>query len=103
MEEFFVAVEKLDRLQLRGRRVLVDGEAAARGVVSTASYEARAFGCGSAMPMWRGPRVRLAAGQNVELGEAPPVKPGAQAFGRPRIPARGHRGREWPERAGPRG
>jgi DNA polymerase IV len=51
MDEFFAAVEKLDRPELRGKCLLVGGDPKARGVVSTASYEARAFGCGSAMPM----------------------------------------------------
>ena len=51
MDEFFAAVEKLDNPQLRGKCVLVGGAANSRGVVSTASYEARAFGCHSAMPM----------------------------------------------------
>ncbi len=51
MDEFFTAVEKLDDPALRGKPILVGGSAAARGVVSTASYEARAYGCRSAMAM----------------------------------------------------
>jgi len=51
MDEFFAAVEKLDNPALRGKAILVGGDPTARGVVSTASYEARAFGCHSAMPM----------------------------------------------------
>jgi len=51
MDEFFAAVEKLDNPALVGKCLLVGGDPAGRGVVSTASYEARAFGCGSAMPM----------------------------------------------------
>ncbi len=50
MDEFFAAVEKLDRPELRGRCLLIGGDPAGRGVVSTASYEARRFGCHSAMP-----------------------------------------------------
>ncbi|NLF31168.1 MAG: DNA polymerase IV [Planctomycetes bacterium] len=57
MDEFFAAVEKLDRPELRGRPLLVGGDPAARGVVSTASYEARRFGCHSAMPMARAVRL----------------------------------------------
>ena len=57
MDEFFAAVEKLDRPELRGKPLLIGGDAGARGVVSTASYEARAFGCHSAMPM--GKAIRL--------------------------------------------
>jgi len=51
MDEFFAAVEKLDNPALRGKCLLVGGDAKARGVVSTASYEARRYGCHSAMPM----------------------------------------------------
>ncbi|HPS53768.1 MAG TPA: DNA polymerase IV [Phycisphaerae bacterium] len=51
MDEFFAAVEKLDNPELRGRPLLIGGSPRSRGVVSTASYEARAFGCHSAMPM----------------------------------------------------
>jgi len=51
MDEFYAAVEKLDDPALRGKCLLVGGSPAARGVVTTASYEARRFGCRSAMPM----------------------------------------------------
>jgi DNA polymerase IV len=51
MDEFFAAVEKLDRPDLRGRPLLVGGDPRGRGVVSTASYEARPHGCRSGMPM----------------------------------------------------
>ena len=51
MDEFFAAVEKLDHPDLRGKPLLVGGDPSGRGVVSTASYEARPFGCHSAMPM----------------------------------------------------
>ncbi len=53
MDAFFAAVEQNDRPELRGQPVLVGGAADKRGVVSTASYEARRFGCRSAMPMAR--------------------------------------------------
>ncbi len=51
MDEFFAAVEKLDFPELRGKCLLIGGRPEARGVVSTASYEARVFGCHSAMAM----------------------------------------------------
>lgn len=50
MDAFFAAVEQLDRPELRGKPILI-GSDRPRGVVSTASYEARPFGCRSAMPM----------------------------------------------------
>lgn len=50
MDAFFASVEQHDRPELRGRPVLV-GSDRPRGVVSAASYEAREFGCHSALPM----------------------------------------------------
>lgn len=52
MDAFYAAVEQLDDPRLRGRPVIV-GPNSKRGVVLTASYEARVARVGSAMPMVR--------------------------------------------------
>ncbi len=53
LDQFVAAVELLRRPELRGRPVVVggDGDPAKRGVVSTASYEARAHGVHSGLPL----------------------------------------------------
>jgi DNA polymerase IV len=53
MDQFIAAVEVLRRPELRGRPVVVggDGDPTKRGVVATASYEARAYGVGSGVPL----------------------------------------------------
>jgi DNA polymerase IV len=56
MDAFYAAIEQLDDPALRGRPVLV-GPPSGRGVVLTASYEARPFGVGSAMPMAQARRM----------------------------------------------
>jgi DNA polymerase-4 len=57
MDAFFAAIEQRDRPELRGRPVVVGGDPQGRGVVSTASYEARKFGIHSAMPAAQAKRL----------------------------------------------
>lgn len=52
MDAFYAAVEQMDNPELKGKPILV-GPPSGRGVVLTASYEARPFRVGSAMPMAR--------------------------------------------------
>ena len=68
LDQFYAAVEILDFPELKGAPLIVGGRPDSRGVVCTASYEARAFGVKSAMPssqaarlcpqaIWRVPRM----------------------------------------------
>lgn len=51
MDCFYAAIETRDFPELKGKPIAVGGRPDKRGVVATCSYEARAFGIHSAMPM----------------------------------------------------
>ena len=57
VDAFFASVEQMDNPELKGKPVIVGGSTGLRGVVSTASYEARRFGVHSAQPMTEARRL----------------------------------------------
>ena len=69
---FFVSVERIADPLLIGKPVVVGGSAMGRGVVASASYEARAFGVRSAMPTARAlslcPGLVVVHGRHAEYG-----------------------------------
>ena len=57
LDQFYAAVEVLDFPELKGQPLIVGGRPDSRGVVCTASYEARVFGVRSAMPSAQAARL----------------------------------------------
>src|SRR6266487_3437656 len=57
LDAFYASVEQRDHPEYRGKPVIVGGGPTERGVVSAASYEARAFGVHSAMPLRQAGRL----------------------------------------------
>jgi DNA polymerase-4 len=51
LDAFFVSVEQAENPKLKGKSVVVGGRPQGRGVVASASYEARAFGLHAGMPL----------------------------------------------------
>src|SRR3954469_17685893 len=77
MDAFYASVEQRDKPELRGKPVAVGGSPAGRGVVAAASYEARAFGVYSAMPMARA--VRLCPSLVIVRPDGPKYRAASQA------------------------
>lgn len=57
LDAFYASVEVIENPILAGKPLLIGGDPASRGVVAAASYEARQFGCHSAMPMAQAVRL----------------------------------------------
>ena len=96
MDAFFASIAQLDNPRLRGKPVIVGGHSRTRGVVASASYEARKFGVRSAMPLYQA-LERCKAGDRGAGGDGP-LPRGQRAAARGLVPllarrrARGLRG-----------
>jgi len=74
LDAFFVSVEQVLNPELKGKPVVVGGKPDRRGVVASASYEARAFGIHAGMPLAQAsrlcPRAIFIEGNFARYGEA---------------------------------
>ena len=57
MDCFYAAIEMREHPELAGQPIAVGGRSSKRGVLTTANYEARKFGCRSAMPTYKALRL----------------------------------------------
>ena len=67
LDAFFVSAEQVLNPELQGKPVVVGGKPERRGVVATASYEARAFGLHAGMPLVTATRLCPQAGGFFEI------------------------------------
>jgi len=72
LDAFYASVEEILNPCLAGKPIIVGGDPTGRGVVSSASYAARAYGVRSAMPMTQAlrlcPQAIVCQGHNREYG-----------------------------------
>ena len=78
LDAFFVSVEQVNNPDLRGKPVVVGGRPDHRGVIAAASYEARAFGLHSGMPV--STAVRLCPQAIFIEGSFPKYRAASAAF-----------------------